>query len=329
MKKIINDPKNVVPEMLEGMEMAFPHLVSWNRSHNVVMRKNLDPGKVTIIAGGGSGHEPFQGGFVGEGMLDAAVCGNIFASPSPAQVYNAILDTRSSRGTLLLIVNYTGDRMCFDNAAEMAIEDEGIEVEKVYVNDDVAIADPKDRRGIAGAVLIDKVAGAAAESGATLRDVKEVTERGIANLRSIGLSLTSCVLPEKGGPIFQIGDNEMEFGMGVHGEQGVKRIEMVSAEEMARMMMDKLLPDLPYRSGDEVVMLVNGLGATPLQELFIMNREVRRILAHEKISVYKTLVGNYMSSLDMAGLSVSLMKLDGELKKLIDAPVATPALKTF
>jgi len=328
MKKIINNPKDVVAEMCEGMELAFPDLISWNQKYNIIRRKTLNQNKVSIISGGGSGHEPFQGGFVGQGMLDMAVCGNIFASPSITQVYNAILEAKSTKkGVLLIIVNYTGDRLCFDSAAEMAIEDDQIPVEKVYVNDDVVLSEPADRRGIAGAVLIDKVAGAAAEEGSSLADVKKITEKAISNIRSIGMALSSCVLPENEAPIFEIAEDEMEFGMGVHGEPGVKRIKILSADEVAQMILDHLIPDLPYVKNDEVVMLVNGLGATPLQELFVLNRSIRKILDKTEIKVYKTLVGNYMTSLDMAGLSASILKVDSELKRLFDAPAHTPAFR--
>ncbi len=327
MKKIINDPKNLVEEMCEGMELAYPHLIALNKKYHIIKRRQMDPEKVALISGGGSGHEPFQGGFVGKGMLDLAVCGNIFAAPSTTQVYNAIREARTKKGVLLLIVNYTGDRLCFDNAAEMAIEDDRIPVEKVYVNDDVAVAAPAARRGIAGAVLIDKIAGAAAEEGASLAEVKRIAEKAIGNLRSVGIALSSCVLPEKGTPIFHITDDEIEFGMGVHGEPGVKRIRALTANEAANMMLEHLIPDLPYARRDEVVMLVNGLGATPLQELLVLNRSVRNALMKHDLRVHATLVGNYMTSLDMAGVSLSLLKVDDELKRLFEAPAVTPAFR--
>lgn len=330
MKKIINNPENVVKEMCEGLEAAYPDIVSLNKKYNIVVRKNLDNGKVSLISGGGSGHEPSHAGFVGKGMLDAAVCGDIFASPSTIQVYNAILAVQSKKGTLLIIKNYTGDRMNFDAAAEMAIADDEIEVERVYVNDDVAIRDSTltaGRRGVAGTVFVHKITGALAEEGASLKEVKAVAEKVIGNVRSLGFALTSCTVPAMGVPTFDINEGEMEFGVGIHGELGIAREKIATADEIAQKIMGRIIPVLPYRSNDEVSLMINGLGGTPLQELFILNRAVRKILDENSIHVYKTMVGNYMTSIDMAGASVTLLKLDSELKRLLIAPASTPSLK--
>ncbi len=330
MKKIINKPENVVKEMCEGLEAAYPDIVSLNKKYNIVVRKNLDDGQVSLIRGGGSGHEPSHAGFVGKGMLDAAVCGDIFASPSTIQVYNAILAVQSKKGTLLIIKNYTGDRMNFDAAAEMALEDDEIEVERVYVFDDVAVRDSTftaGRRGVAGTVFVHKIAGALAEESASLKEVKAVAAKVIGNVRSLGFALTSCTVPAMGVPTFDINEGEMEFGVGIHGEPGVAREKIAAADEIAQKTMGRIIPALPYRSNDEVSLMINGLGGTPLQELFILNRAVRKILDENSIHVYKTMVGNYMTSIDMAGASVTLLKLDSELKRLLIAPANTPSLK--
>lgn len=330
MKKIINEPVNVVMEMCEGLVLAYQDIISLNKKYRIVMRKNLNPDKVSLISGGGSGHEPSHAGFVGIGMLDAAVCGDVFASPSTIQVYNAILATQSKKGTLLIVKNYSGDCMNFDGAAEMAIEDDELEVEKVYVNDDVAVKDSTytvGRRGVAGTIFVHKIAGALAEKGAGLQEVKAVANKVIANVRSMGFALTSCTVPARGEPTFGINENEMEVGVGIHGEPGVARERIATADEIAQKIVEKIISDLPFNSNDEVVLMVNGLGGTPLQELYILNRAVRKILDEENIRVYKTMVGNYMTSIDMAGASVTLLKLDQELKSLLDAPANTPALK--
>lgn len=327
MKKIINDPKNVVDEMCRGMELAHPDKLSYNSKYRFIRRAKLNPDKVTLISGGGSGHEPFQGGYIGEGLLDAAICGNMFAAPATTHVYNAILETASSKGTLLLIINYTGDRLCFGGAAEMAIEDDDMRVEQVIITDDVVVPEQSARRGVAGAVLVDKIAGAAAEAGMSLEEVKRIAQKAADQVRSIGFALTSCILPEKGSPMFHMAEDEMEFGMGVHGEQGVERIKMLTADEIAKKTLEHLVPDLPFRAGDEVILLVNGLGGTPLQELYVLNGSVRGAMEGYGLKVYKTLVGNYMTSLDMAGASISLMRVDDELKALFDAPADAPAYK--
>ncbi len=328
MKKIINSPDDVVVELCKGIVLAHPEL-DFIEKYKVIKRKEINTDKVSLISGGGSGHEPAHAGFVGKGMLDAAVCGDVFASPSTIQVYNAILATQSKKGTLLIIKNYSGDCMNFDAAADMA-QDDDITVEKVYVNDDVAVKDSLytvGRRGVAGTVLVHKIAGAAAEMGKSLEEVKTVAEKVIANVRSIGFALTSCTVPAKGSPTFTLGEDEIEFGVGIHGEPGIAREKLTSADELAERMVEKIAADLPFKEGDEVALLVNGLGGTPLQELYLFNNSVTSAISKRGIKIYKTLVGNYMTSIDMAGASVTLLKLDAELKALLDSPSDAPAMK--
>lgn len=329
MKKIINKVEDIVIEMCQGIVKAHPEELSFSKKYKIIKRKQLNKGKVTLISGGGSGHEPAHAGFVGKGMLDVAVCGDVFASPSTIQVYNAILETQSDKGTLLIIKNYSGDCMNFDAAAEMA-EDDDIVVEKVYVNDDVAVKDSLytvGRRGVAGTVFVHKLAGAAAEQGMELKQVKEVAQKAIKNVRSIGFALTSCTVPAKGTPTFSLNDDEIEFGVGIHGEPGIAREKLATAEELADRMIDLITKDLPIVSGDEVALLVNGLGGTPLQELYLLNNSVAAAIENKSIKIYKTFVGNYMTAIDMAGASISLLKLDAELKGYLDASADTPALK--
>jgi len=330
MKKIINQPENLVVEMCEGMILAHPDKLQFNKKNKIVIRKDLNADKVTLICGGGSGHEPAHAGFVGFGMLDAAVCGDVFASPSTIQVYHAIVKTESKKGTLLIIKNYSGDCMNFDAAADMAKEEDDITVERVYVNDDVAVKDSLytiGRRGVAGTIFVQKLAGAAAEKGQSLAEVKAVAEKAIKNVKSIGFALTSCTVPAKGSPTFQLEVDEIEFGVGIHGEPGIARQKMMTANELAKAMVEKVVNDLPYVSGDEVALMINGLGGTPLQELYVLNHAVHTLLKEAGILVYKTYVGNYMTAIDMAGASMTLLKLDEELKALLDAPVDTCALK--
>ncbi len=329
MKKIINKVEDIVIEMCEGIVKAHPEQLSFSKKYKIIKRKQLNKNKVTLISGGGSGHEPAHAGFVGKGMLDVAVCGDVFASPSTIQVYNAIVETQSDKGTLLIIKNYSGDCMNFDAAAEMA-EDDDIVVEKVYVNDDVAVKDSLytvGRRGVAGTVFVHKLAGAAAEQGMELKQVKEVAQKVINNVRSIGFALTSCTVPAKGTPTFSLNDDEIEFGVGIHGEPGIAREKIATAEELAVRMIDLITKDLPIVAGDEVALMVNGLGGTPLQELYLLNNSVANALENKNIKIYKTFVGNYMTAIDMAGASLSLLKLDDELKGYLDASADTPALK--
>lgn len=329
MKKIINKPESMVREMCKGLVLAHPSL-AFDSKYKVIMKKALNPDKVTLISGGGSGHEPAHGGFVGSGMLDAAVCGDIFASPSQIQVYQAIRQAAGRKGTLLIIKNYSGDMMNFKNAAYLAGED-GIEVDYVKVDDDIAVEDSLytvGKRGVAGTVLVHKIAGAAAERGMSLGEVKAAAQKAIDHTRSIGFALTSCTVPAKGTPTFELGVGEMEYGVGIHGEPGIRKEPMVSADELAERMVSALLGSLnPAGAGGlEVALLVNGFGATPLQELYLLNHSVMRELAARQVTVHKVLVGNFMTSIDMAGASVSLMKLDGQLEGLLADPCETPAL---
>lgn len=328
MKKIINTPESFVIEMCKGLIKAHPEL-DFIEKYKVVKKKAIDANKVTLISGGGSGHEPAHAGFVGKGMLDAAVCGDVFASPSTIQVYNAIVKTQSKKGTLLIIKNYSGDCMNFDGAAEMAKEDDDINVAQVYVNDDIAVKDSLytvGRRGVAGTVFVHKIAGAAAEAGKSLAEVKAAAEKAIANVRSIGFALTSCTVPAKGTPTFAIGEGEMEYGVGIHGEPGIAREPVASADALAKRMVGALCSDIKIEGG-EIALLINGFGGTPLQELYLFNNAVSAELEAKGVKIYKTLVGNFMTSIDMAGASVSVLKLDDELKALLDAAVDAPALK--
>ncbi len=330
MKKIVNNVENLVIEMCEGMIKAHPDMLAFNAKYKIIRRKNPNRAKVSLISGGGSGHEPSHGGLVGKGMLDAAVCGDVFASPSTIQVYQSILETKSDKGTLLIVKNYSGDCMNFNSAAEMAEEDDGIKVEKVYVNDDVAVKDSLytvGRRGVAGTVFVHKCAGAAAEKGLEIGAVKAVAEKVIANVRSMGFAFTSCTVPAKGTPTFTLADDEMEFGVGIHGEPGTAREKVVSADELAQKLLDRILPDLPFSSGCEVAVMINGLGATPIMELYLLNNSVAKVLEKAGIKVYRTFVGNYMTAIDMAGASVTLLKLDDELKGYLDAPAETAGFK--
>jgi len=328
MKKVINNPEEVVNEMLDGIVKAHPEYVRVIKDKKVIVRANLTK-KVTLVSGGGSGHEPSHGGFVGKGMLDAAVAGEVFTSPTPDQVFEAIKAIDQGQGVLMVIKNYTGDILNFEMAGEMA-EAEGIETASVVVNDDVAVEDSlytTGRRGIAGTVFIHKIAGAAAEKGLELSEVKRVAEKVIANVRSMGMSLTPCTIPAAGKPGFDLAEDEMEIGLGIHGEPGTHRDKIQDAAGIVKQLADKILGDLPLNSGDEIAVMVNGLGGTPLMELYIANNEFRKILDAKGIKVAKTLVGNFMTSIEMAGFSLTVLKLDAELKELLNAPADTPAFK--
>ncbi len=328
MKKIINRPETVVIEMCNGIVMAHPEL-KFNRKFKIITKKETNKNKVSLISGGGCGHEPAHAGFVGKGMLDAAVCGDVFASPSQIQVYQAIRETASDKGTLLIIKNYSGDMMNFKNAAYLAEED-GIKVDYVKVDDDVAVQDSLytvGRRGVAGTVLVHKVAGAAAEEGLSLEEVKNEAEHAVEQVRSLGFAFTSCTVPAKGTPTFEIGDDEMEYGVGIHGEPGIRREKVISADELAQRMVDTLTDELQAQEGDSVTVLVNGFGSTPLQELYLLNNAVCRVLDEKKITIHRTFVGNYMTSIDMQGASVSLMKMDDRLKHYLDKESEAPAFK--
>ncbi|MFE4119808.1 dihydroxyacetone kinase subunit DhaK [Priestia sp. YIM B13486] len=329
MKKIINKPEDVVLEMCKGMVLAHPEL-NLIEKYKVIKKDQINKSKVSIISGGGSGHEPAHAGYVGKGMLDAAGCGDVFASPSQIQIYQAIKETASDKGTLLVIKNYSGDMMNFKNAAYLAEED-GIQVDYVKVDDDIAVQDSLytvGRRGVAGTVLVHKIAGAAAERGYDLAKVKEAAENAIANVKSIGFGLTSCTVPAKGTPTFEIAEDEMEFGVGIHGEPGIRREKIISADELAERTVTSLLKEVGIEDGKgEVAVLINGFGSTPLQELYLLNHSVIRELSRRNVTIARTFVGNYMTAIDMAGASISIMKLDEHLKSLLSEECDTPALK--
>lgn len=326
MKKIINRPETVVTEMCKGLVLTNPDL-EFVKKYKVIRKKNLDKNKVSLISGGGSGHEPAHAGFVGKGMLDAAVCGDVFASPSQIQVYQAIKETAGDKGTLLIIKNYSGDMMNFKNAAHLAEED-GIQVDYVKVDDDIAVKDSLytvGRRGVAGTVLVHKIAGAAAEKGGSLKEVKAAAENAISNVRSIGFALSSCTVPAKGTPTFELKENEMEYGVGIHGEPGIQRENIPSADELAKRMTDALAEELNVTQGEEVTVLVNGFGSTPLQELYLFNYAVAKVLHEKNIRIYRSFAGNYMTSIDMLGASLTFMKMNAELKSLLDQESEAPA----
>ena len=328
MKKFINQVENVEQEMLSGIAKAHPNHLKKLPDYTVLVRSEKKEGKVALISGGGSGHEPAHGGFVGKGMLDAAVAGAVFTSPTPDQVEAAIREVATDAGVLLVIKNYTGDVMNFEMAAEMA-EMDGIRCMNVITNDDVAVQDSlytTGRRGVAGTIFVHKIAGAKAEEGATLEEVHAVAQKVIANVRTMGTAITPCTVPAAGKPGFEIGEDEMEVGIGIHGEPGTHKEKLTPVNDIVDHMLSKILSDIDY-VGSEVAVLVNGSGATPLMELYIINNRVADVLTEKGIKIYKTMVGNYMTSLEMAGFSVSLLKLDDELKALLDAPADTPAWK--
>ena len=327
MKKLINEIDNIVDEMLDGMTAAYPNYVKRLEGLEVLVRAGGSEGKVAVVSGGGSGHEPAHGGFVGKGMLDAAVAGAVFTSPTPDQVYEAIKAADGGKGVLLVIKNYTGDVMNFEMAADMA-RDEDIEVDQVIVADDVAVENSTwttGRRGIAGTIFVHKLAGACAEAGGSLADVKRIAEKVIANVRSMGMAVDACTVPAAGKPSFDLAEDEIEIGIGIHGEPGVNREKLSSVNEISDKLLDKIFAEGIYNAGDEVAVMVNGMGGTPLMELFVANKHVHEVLADKGIKIYKTLVGNYMTSLDMEGFSITLLKLDDELKTCLDAPADTPA----
>ncbi|MGN6415804.1 dihydroxyacetone kinase subunit DhaK [Flexivirga sp.] len=330
MKKLINDPADVVSQALLGVEAAHADRLRVDHEHKVIFRKDAPrPGKVGLVSGGGSGHEPMHGGYVGLGMLDAACCGEVFTSPVPDQMLAATSGVDGGAGVLHIVKNYTGDVMNFEMAAELAAES-GARVRSVVVDDDVAVQDSlytAGRRGVGTTVLLEKLVGAAAESGRSLDEVAELADHVNSVGRSMGLALTSCTVPSAGKPTFELGEDEMELGIGIHGEPGRKQVPMASAAEAAQQLVDPILADLPYGTGDSVIAMVNGMGGTPLIELYLMYGEVHRLLEQAGITVARCLVGNYITSLEMAGCSVTLVKADDELVDLWDAPVNTPGLR--
>lgn len=332
MKKIMNTPETFVYDMCHGMAMAHPDL-EFVEKFKIVKKKDINDDKVSLISGGGSGHEPAHAGFVGKGMLDAAVCGDVFASPSQVQVYNAIKKCATDKGVLLIIKNYSGDCMNFNNAMADAVDD-GLKVDAVYVNDDIAVKDSLytvGRRGVAGTVLVHKCAGAAAEMGKDLAEVKAVANKVIENVRSFGFAFTSCTVPAAGHPTFEIGDDEMEFGVGIHGEPGRFREKIdyskgTFSDDLAERIVKDLKEDLALKAEDEIVLLINGFGGSPLQELYILNYSTTKALEKLGVKIHRTIVGNYMTSIDMAGASITVLKVDEDLKRYVDYPVSTPAL---
>jgi dihydroxyacetone kinase-like protein len=329
MKKLINDPQDVVAEALLGIEAAQPD-VRVDHANRIIYRRDAPKaGKVGLVSGGGSGHEPLHGGFVGLGMLDAACAGQIFTSPTPDQMLEATMSVDAGAGVLHIVKNYTGDLMNFEMAAELAAADTGVTVDAVIVNDDVAVQDSlytAGRRGVGVTVLLEKLVGAAAEEGRPLSELgtlaRDVNESG----RSMGMALTSCTVPAAGKPTFQLGEDEMELGIGIHGEPGRRRVPLRNAHEIAEQLMEPILSDLDFTSSPVIVMM-NGMGGTPLIELYLMYGEVAKIMEKAGITVARNLVGNYITSLEMAGCSVTLLRASEEWISLWDAPVHTAGLR--
>jgi dihydroxyacetone kinase-like protein len=330
MKKLINDPRAVVDESVEGFGLAHADLVTVSAEPKFITRKDAPvAGKVGLVSGGGSGHEPLHGGFVGLGMLDAAVPGAVFTSPTPDQIIPATLAVNSGKGVVHIVKNYTGDVLNFETAAEMA-EAEGVQVRTVLVNDDVAVEDSlytAGRRGVGGTVLVEKIAGAAAERGDDLDAVAAIGDRVNQNVRSMGVALTACTVPHAGSPSFDLEENEIEIGIGIHGEPGRHRIPMENADGITDRLLEPILSDLGVASGDKVLLFVNGTGGTPQSELYIVYRRAAQVLAEKGVAVERSLVGNYITSLEMQGCSITVLRLDDELTSLWDAPVHTAALR--
>ncbi len=330
MKKLINNPEDVVKEELQGVALAHPDLVRVHFDPNYVVRADAPvKGKVGIVSGGGSGHEPMHGGFVGYGMLDAACPGAVFTSPTPDQMLDATKAVDGGKGVLHIVKNYTGDIMNFEMAADLA-RAEGIEIESVVIDDDVAVKDSlytAGRRGVGSTVLSEKVCGAAAEAGRSLAEVADVCRKVKGWGRSMGMALTSCTVPHVGKPTFDLPEDEMEIGIGIHGEPGRTRMKVRPADEIVEMLMEPIVSDLPYNSGDEVLLFVNGMGGTPLIELYVAYRKAHEIATRHGLKVTRNLIGPYITSLEMAGLSITMLKMDDDLTKLWDAPVKTPGLR--
>ena len=329
MKKLINDSDDVVDEMLDGMTAAYPDRLRRLPETQVLVRDDAPvEGKVALVTGGGSGHEPTHAGYVGDGMLDGAAAGDVFSSPT-ADEFEALIDAcDAGDGVLAIIKNYEGDVMNFETAIELA-EMEGVEVESVVVNDDVAVEDSlytSGRRGVCGTILVHKAAGAKAAQGAELSEVRRVAEKVIDNVGTMGTALTSCVTPEKGEPTFDLDDDEIELGIGIHGEPGTERTGLMPADEITDALTEAVLDDLDLDAGQEVLTIVNGMGGTPQMELFVVNRRLQELLGERDLETWDAWVGDYMTSLDMAGASVTVCAVDDELKELFGAPADTPAL---
>ena len=330
MKQLLNDPQDAVTESLDGFELAHADLVEVHRAPLYVSRAGgAVPGKVGLVSGGGAGHEPLHAGFVGAGMLDAAVPGAVFTSPTPDQIVPAILGADSGAGVLAIVKNYTGDVLNFETALEL-VEAEGTQAASILVNDDVAVEDSlytAGRRGVAGTVAVEKIAGAAAERGDDLGKVTEIAGRVVANVRSMGVALSACTVPHVGKPSFDLDETEIEIGIGIHGEPGRHRIPMAPADEITGMLVDAVAEDLRLAGGERVLLFVNGMGGTPQSELYVVYRQARRLLEARGVAVTRSLVGNYVTSLEMQGASVTVLRLDDELTALWDAPVHTAALR--
>lgn len=327
MKKIINHPDTVVQDMMDGILLAQSHRLQRINDTMVITKKNeIAHNKVALISGGGSGHEPAHVGYIGRGMLDAAILGEVFTSPTVDQIYEAIQTLNNGHGVCLIVKNYTGDVMNFDMATELARE-EGIDVEQVIVKDDVATEDDSattGRRGIAGTIFVHKIAGAKAEQGAPLNEVKLVAEKAIKNIRSMGVALSPCTIPAAENPNFTLEEDEMEIGIGIHGERGLKKTAVQTAPNIVQELMKKINADMPLKTGEEIALLINGMGSTTEMELYILNKEVHAWLKTRGIVVYQSFVGDYMTSLEMGGASITVMKLDDELKTLLQAPSDAP-----
>ena len=330
MKKLINDPRSVVDESVQGFGLAHADLVTVSADPTFITRKDAPvSGKVGLVSGGGSGHEPLHAGYVGKGMLDAAVPGAVFTSPTPDQILPATLAIDSGAGVVHIVKNYTGDVLNFETAAELA-EAEGISVRTVLVNDDVAVEDSlytAGRRGVGGTVLVEKIAGAAAERGDDLDAVAAIGDRVNANVRTMGVALSACTVPHAGTPSFDLNEDEVEIGIGIHGEPGRHRIPLESADGITDRLLEPVLADLGITSGDKVLLFVNGMGGTPMSELYIVYRRAVQVLADRGAAVERSLVGNYITALEMQGCSISVLRLDEELTELWDAPVHTAALR--
>ncbi|GHO77412.1 dihydroxyacetone kinase subunit DhaK [Ktedonobacter sp. SOSP1-85] len=330
MKKLINRPEDVVKEALAGMEALHAELIRVDYESQVIVRADAPvQGKVGIISGGGSGHEPMHGGFVGRGMLDAACPGEIFTSPVPDQMLAATRAVNGGAGVFYIIKNYTGDVLNFEMAAELAAT-EDIEIASVVTNDDVAVQGSlytAGRRGVGVTVLLEKIVGGLAETGASLEAIAEMAQRVNANGRSMGMALTSCTVPAMGKPTFDLGENEMEIGIGIHGEPGCRRVPLASAAEVTEMLVSPILEDLELKAGERVIALVNGMGGTPQIELYVVANELTKILRGKNVTIARSLVGSYITSLEMAGCSITLLRTDDEILKHWDAPVHTPALR--
>src|SRR5215471_16197364 len=330
MKKLINKPEDVVTEALQGIATAHPDLVKVHFDPNYIVRADAPVrGKAALVSGGGSGHEPMHGGFVGVGMLDAACPGAVFTSPTPDQMLEATKAVNGGAGVLHVVKNYTGDVMNFDMAADMG-KGEDIEVETVLTNDDVAVEDSlytAGRRGVGVTVLVEKICGGAAEDRRSLQEVAELGRRVNANGRSMGMALTPCITPASGNPSFELGEDEVEIGIGIHGEPERFRAKIQPASQIAERLMTPILEDLPFASGDKVLAFVNGMGGTPLIELYVVYAEVAKIAAEHGLTIERNLVGSYITSLEMQGCSITLVKLDDDMVRYWDAPVDTPALR--